>query len=158
MPHSAAKPLPGQLLLCLFRFKFPVEFVCTIEVKGRTAWRFVSILISSALAGTDSEMKLNRILFSCLEQKCGQCELRRVSDHYFNVCLGISGRKMELTRTCCFEFARKRGADSKRLFLPAFCFYFMLARFTHLSPLPEVDKGTYVKSKEVQREGVYICR
>ena len=40
------------------------------------------------------------------------------------------------------------------------CFLFLLhaGTFTHLLPLPEVDKGTYVKSKEVQREGVYIHR
>ena len=143
---------------------FPIQISSGVRLYNRGERthdrRFVSILISSALAYTDSEMKLNRILFLCLERKCGQCELRIVSDHYyyFNVCLGVSGREMELTQLCCFEFARKRGADSKQWFLPAFCFYFMLARFTHLSPLPEVDKGTNVKSKEVQREGVYICR
>ena len=84
-------------------------------------------------------MELNRILFLCVEQKCGQCELRRVLDHYFNVRLGVSGREMELTKTCCFEFDQKRGADSKRLFLRTFCFYFMVVGFTYLSPLPEVD-------------------
>ena len=46
---------------------------------------------------------------------------------------------MELTLTCCFEFERKRRADSKQLFLHTFCFYFMVAGFTYLSPLPEVD-------------------
>ena len=61
-------------------------------------WRFVSILISSALAYTDSEM--------------------------------------ELTRTCCFEFDRMLRADSKRVLLSTFCFYFRVAGFTHLSPLP----------------------
>ena len=70
------------------------------------AFRF-NTYISSALAYTDSEMKLNRILFLCLERKCGQCELWRVSDHYFNVCLGVSGREMKLTRTCCFEFTEE---------------------------------------------------
>ena len=34
----------------------------------------------------------------------------------------------------------KRGPGSKRLFLCTFCFYFMVAGFTHLLPIPEVDK------------------
>ena len=63
--------------------------------------RFVSILISSALAYTDSEM--------------------------------------ELTRTCCFEFDRMLRADSKRVLLSTFCFYSIVACFTHRSPHPEVD-------------------
>ena len=46
---------------------------------------------------------------------------------------------MELTRTCCFEFDRMLRADSKRVLLSTFCFYFMVAGFTYLSPLPEVD-------------------
>ena len=90
--------------------KHPVhEFVCTKRRNGRTARRIVSILISSALAYTDSEMELNRILFSCLERTCGRCELRRVLDQYFNVCLGVSGREMEslervvLNLTGCYE-------------------------------------------------------
>ena len=49
--------------------------------------------------------------------------------------------RIELNRTCCFEFNRMLRADSKRVLLPTFCFYFRLARFTSLSPLPEVDKG-----------------
>ena len=60
-------------------------------------------------------------------------------DHYFNVRLGISRREMELTRTCCFEFDRMRRADSKHVLFSTFCFYFRLARFTSLSPLPQVD-------------------
>ena len=55
--------------------------------------------------------------------------------------LGLSGREMELTRTCCFEFDRKKGPDSKRLFLLTFCFYFRVAGFTYFSPLPEADKN-----------------
>ena len=47
---------------------------------------------------------------------------------------------MELTRTCCFEFDRKKGPESKQLFLHTFCFYFRLVGFTYLLPLPEVDK------------------
>ena len=85
-------------------------------------------------------MELNLILFSCLQQKCIQWGPRRVLDHYFNVCLGVSGREMELTRTCCFEFDQKRRPDSKRLLLRTICFYFMVAGFTYLSLLPEVDK------------------
>ena len=49
---------------------------------------------------------------------------------------------MELTQTCCFEFDRKRRPGGKRLFLRTFCFYFRVARFTHRSPLPEVDKSS----------------
>ena len=67
-----------------------------------TPWHFVSILITSALAYTDTEMKL--------------------------------------TRTCCFEFDRKRAPDSKRLFLCTFCFYFRVAGFTYWSLHPMVDK------------------
>ena len=47
---------------------------------------------------------------------------------------------MELTRTCCFEFDRKPPEGGKRSFLSTFCFYFMVACFTHRSPHPEVDK------------------
>ena len=99
------------------RFKTSGGFVCTKRLNGRTTRRFVSILISSALAYTDSEMELNRILFSCLERKCLRGELRRVLDHSFNVCLGVSGGEMELTRMCCFEFDRMLRADSKRVLL-----------------------------------------
>ena len=106
----------------------------------RTARRFVSILISSALAYTDNEMKLNRIFFTCLERICGRCELWHVLDHYFNVCLGVSGREMELTRTCCFEFDRKKRPGGKVSFLRHICVYFRLAHFTSLSLLPQVDK------------------
>ena len=102
--------------------------------------RIISILILSALAYTDSEMELNRILFLCVEEKCRWCELRHVLDHYFNVRLGVSRREMELTRTCGFEFDRNKRPGGKALFLRTFCFYFMLAWFTHRSPLPEVDK------------------
>ena len=38
-------------------------------------------------------------------------------------------------------FSQKRGPDSKRLFLRTFSFYFMLAWFTHRSPLPKVDNA-----------------
>ena len=48
---------------------------------------------------------------------------------------------MELTRTCCFEFDQKPREGDKRLFLFTCCFYFRLAWFTHLSPLPEVAKA-----------------
>ena len=82
---------------------FPGEFVCTKNVKGRTFRRIVSILISFALAYTDSEMELNRTMFSCLKWKFLRGELRRVLDHYFNVRLGVSGREMELTRMCCLN-------------------------------------------------------
>ena len=68
-------------------------------------------------------------------------ELRRVLDHSFNVCLGVSGGEMELTRMCCFEFDEMLRADSKHVLLSTFCFYFRLARFTSLSPLPAVDKN-----------------
>ena len=40
-----------------------------------------------------------------------------------------------------FEFDRKSGPGGKLLFLRTFCFYFRLAGFTYLSPLPEVDKS-----------------
>ena len=62
---------------------------------------FVSILISFALAYTDSEM--------------------------------------ELTRTCCFKFDRKRRLGGKVSFLRNIPFYLRLAGFTPLLPLPEVD-------------------
>ena len=85
--------------------------------------------------------KCNSIEYCYLfERKCRKCELCLL-DHYFNVSLGVSGHEMELTRTCCFEFDRKRQPDSKRLFLRTFCFYFMVAGFTYLSSLPEVDKN-----------------
>ena len=93
--HSAAKLRPGQRLLCQINFR-----VSSFVAVGAPR-RFVSILISSALAYTDSEM--------------------------------------ELTRTCCFEINRMLRADSKRVLLSTFCFYFRLARFTSLSPLPQVD-------------------
>ena len=48
--------------------------------------------------------------------------------------------EMELTRTCCFEFDRMRREVSKGLFLCHGSFYLLLACFTSLSPLPEVDK------------------
>ena len=112
-----------------------------IRVNGRTPRRFVSILILSALAYTDSVMELNRILFSCLERKCGRCELQRVLDHHFNVCLGVCCREMELTRTWCFEFNWMLRADSKHVLLSTFCFYFMVAGFTYWSLHPVVDKG-----------------
>ena len=57
---------------------------------GRVPRRFVLILISSALAYTDGEIELNRILFLCFERKCLRCELWHVFDHYFNVCLGVT--------------------------------------------------------------------
>ena len=85
-------------------------------------------------------MKRNRTLFTCLEQKCLWCELRRDLDHYFNVRFGVSGREMELTRTFCFEFDQMLRAESKRVLLSTFCFYFMVACFTNRSPHPEVDK------------------
>ena len=47
---------------------------------------------------------------------------------------------MTRNRTCCFECDRMLRADSKRILLSTFCFYFMVAFFTHRSPLPEVDK------------------
>ena len=58
------------------------------------------------------------------------------------MCFGVNrgGREMELPRTCCFEFDRMLREGDKQLFLRTFCFYFMLAWFTPLSPLPEVDK------------------
>ena len=80
------------------------------------------------------------ILFSSLERKCRRCELRRVLDHYFNVCLGVSGRETELTRTCCFGFDRKRRPDSKRVLLPTFCFYLRVVWFTPLPRFSQVDK------------------
>ena len=46
---------------------------------------------------------------------------------------------MELTQMCCLEFDRKRGPGGKLLFLRHIRFYFMVAWFTHLSPLPEVN-------------------
>ena len=72
-------------------------------------------------------------------------ELRRVLDHSF--CLGVSGGEIELTRTSCFEFDRMLRADSKRVLLSTFCFYFMVAYFTSLSPLPGVDKECDVTPK-----------
>ena len=55
------------------------------------------------------------------------------------VCFGVNQREMKLTRTCCFEFDRMLRADSKRVLLSTFCFYFMVACFTHRSLHPEVD-------------------
>ena len=117
-----------------------IRLVSSYVQTGHTLRRIVSILISSALAYTNSEMELNRILFSCLERKSLRGELRHVLDHSFNVCLGVSGGEMELTRTCCFEFDRMLRADSKRVLLSTFCFYFRVALFTSLSLLPQVDK------------------
>ena len=85
-------------------------------------------------------MELNRTLSSCLERKCLQRALRGVLDHYFNVHLDVSGREMELTRTCCFEFDRKLQEGGKQLVLHTFCLFFRVAGFTYLLPLPEVDK------------------
>ena len=59
-------------------------------------------------------MKRNRTVFTLLIRKWSQCVPRRVLDHCFNVCLGVSGREMELTRTCCFEFDRKPREGGKR--------------------------------------------
>ena len=50
-------------------------------------------------------------------------------------------RKMELIETCCFEFDRKRRPGSKVSFLRNIHFYFRVAGFTPLSPLPEVGKN-----------------
>ena len=55
---------------------------------------------------------------------------------------------MELTRTCCFEFDRKRQEVSKGLFLFHCSFYLLLACFTYLSLLPEVDKILSLLSNE----------
>ena len=57
-----------------------------------------------------------------------------------NVALAVSDGEMELTRTCCFEFNRMLRADSKRVLLSTFCFYFMVAGFTYWSLHPVVDK------------------
>ena len=73
--------------------------------------------------------------------KTSRCRLRRVLDQYFNVCLGISGREMELTRTYCFEFDQMLRADSKCVLLSTFCFYFRVAGFTYWSLHPVVDKN-----------------
>ena len=48
---------------------------------------------------------------------------------------------MELTRTCCFEFNRMLRADSKRVLLSTFCFYFKVAGFTYWSLHPVVDNN-----------------
>ena len=101
--------------------------------------RFVSIRISCAVAYTDSAMELNRTLFSCLERKCLRGELQRVLYHYFNVRIGVSCREMELTRTGCFEFDRKKRPGGKVSFLCHICFYFMVAEFTYWSLHPVVD-------------------
>ena len=47
---------------------------------------------------------------------------------------------MELTRTCCFEFDRKRRPGCKVSFLRNIPFYFMVAGFTYWSLHPVVDK------------------
>ena len=47
---------------------------------------------------------------------------------------------MELTRTCCFEFDRKRRPGGKDSFLCHICVYFRVAGFTYWSLHPEVDK------------------
>ena len=75
-------------------YPFQTDFRVSSFVAVGAPRRFVSILvlISSALAYTDSEMKRNRTLFSCLERKCIQCGPRDVLDHFFNVHLGVSGR------------------------------------------------------------------
>ena len=56
------------------------------------------------------------------------------------VCLAYTDSEMELTRTCCFEFDRKKRPGGKVSFLCHICVYFGLAGFTHLSPHPQVDK------------------
>ena len=95
-PHSAAKLRPGQRLLCQINFRV------SLFVAVGAPRHFISILKSSALAYTDSEM--------------------------------------ELTRTCCFGFDRKRRPGGKVSFLCHINVYFMVACFTHQSPHPLVDK------------------
>ena len=85
-------------------------------------------------------MEFNRTLFSCLERKSLRGELQRVLDHYFNVRIGVSCREIELTRTGCFEFDRKKRPGGKVSFLCHICFYFMVAGFTYWSLHPVVDK------------------
>ena len=63
---------------------------------------------------------------------------------------------MELTRTCCFEFDRMLRPDCKRVLLSTFCFYFMVACFTHRLPHPEVDKLWDRLDRDIQlAENVY---
>ena len=99
-------------------------------------------------------MELNRILLS-FRTEMHTVRAWRILDHYFNVSCGINRREMELTRTCCFEFDRKRGPGSKVLFLRHIRFYFRVARFIHRSLLPEVDKileATY----EYRKQGRFL--
>ena len=63
---------------------------------------------------------------------------------------------MERTQTCCFEYDRKRGPGGKRLFLRTFCFYFMVAGFTYLSPLPEVDKLLPKYHKQLESVALFL--
>ena len=55
---------------------------------------------------------------------------RRLVSILISFALAYTNSEMELTRTCCFEFDRKRRPGGKVLFLRNIPFYFRLAGFT----------------------------
>ena len=103
MPHSAAKLRPGQRLLC------QIDFRVSSFVAVGTPWRFVSILISSALAYTDSEMELTLTCcygFDCLSNWNAY---GRVFDHFVSILISsalVKWNSLEcvvLNLTGCYE-------------------------------------------------------
>ena len=103
------------------------------------AYRFNTYIVCFGVNQREDEKQSNLVFVYQTEMptvRAPAC-FRSFRFNTYIVCFGVSGREME---TCCFEFDRMRREVSNGLFLFHGSFYLLLACFTYLSPLPEVDK------------------